>query len=549
MSASAYLQGQYLGSLYNQVTAQGELVLEREDDSKFFVILREVDFNPASIVQIEQAEWSHVPQSRLLMDSVQPLIIDKQFQLNEPIMIAEPEFIDPHSAGSFHSLTQTITPQSMMSQTGMEYSLWSKDCALPMVVRLFPNDAGRAKLSIPPNPRANYNMRQSTWLWCFETLLNYNPTKLYGHLFFNVLQENIPLERCQQEIQNFAEHFFGISKKYDLYTQLIARYESQLSTMVSKSIYAEVARNVSQQMQATPQMFLNRTQCLILWLLMPHPSSPDQVDKTWHYVMFTLAFYVRRLRMPNAEEFDAYFAGVSYQFAGIIAGGNPIASVDKPYNRVMTEEERSGNILQRTLPKAESIVSWLSDFCTNNKTQIAAVVGTFTTVAGSAFSSQVASVLGLGSNSILGGIANVAKYATYIFSGMVLVLSIANQFSLINRAIEYWKTNYTEHKDDFQLLSATAKTQFHMNEIQIMTMWGMMMVAKYFKRAYEWIKDFFGWDTGEFWEKFYHVRDHPEEWKSTPTIENPKEKPKQNGKRNREEEEQKPKKDKDGYLF
>ena len=309
MSASAYDQGQYLTSLYNWVTPTGELVIKREEKDTFYVIQREVDFDPHSVIQVIDAEWSHVPQSRLIMDSVSPLILRPERQLNEPIFVQEPEYEDSGVTGTVATLTPTVTPLSNdLNMQKKLFQLWSRFLEPMYILRKFQYDSSKPKLMVQPNITSNLTTRQQIWILAFETLLNYMPT-LASVSIYTQLRTTVDIAQCQQGIQEVAQ-VMGIAGSDNLYTQLLASSEGTFWSPNSTTVFSSAAQIVANYMQSNPNLFTNRDQNLILWLLMPHPTSITQVDRVWHYVMFTLAYQVRNGRQPTNTEFETYWSGV-----------------------------------------------------------------------------------------------------------------------------------------------------------------------------------------------------------------------------------------------
>ena len=325
-NASAYYQGQYLTSLYNWVEPDGELIIPRETKEEWFVIKRETEYDPTSQLQVIDCEWTLPPQSRLIQQEGASIILNAKCQMNEPIMIQEPEYIDSGTAGKAIVLSDLSNPTMNMENIKAFYNLWSRYLDATKVVRYQANDAARAVIRISQNNSANLSFRQNTWLLAFETLLNYHPSKFMGSTILLTLQTEVNIMICQQNIVPWAQAL-GIAPGTDLYSQLLKPFETEMMTSLpSLQMHQKIAQHVLRYMQEKPTMFLDRSQCLILWLTMPHPTVGTQVDRTWHFVMFNLAYFVRNNRTPANSEFDSYW--LAQQNSAVVDGqfGSDISS-------------------------------------------------------------------------------------------------------------------------------------------------------------------------------------------------------------------------------
>lgn len=280
-------------------------VFQTSKPSLYRRIGREVEYDPNSLLQIIESTTTHIPQGDVIpLDSLQITIDTKfisypQFMIQNRLtenVIAQPTVFTNENI-LFDNVYIDITRQNL--------SIWARQRMFQELIR--ENDF------FEPYNKVLYDMpyaasfREQEWYLCAETMRNFNPLKyknLDTILKTSTIIRSVPIDQIIAAVLSDVANASGIS----LYHEFVLPYELILQKpnprTIQKKIYEMCARVYQFVKEPRNKQFLlsDKTNCMILWLTLPHIGGSQIVCAELDFVVFALSVVLIAGRFPTDEE-------------------------------------------------------------------------------------------------------------------------------------------------------------------------------------------------------------------------------------------------------
>lgn len=314
----AYDQGQFTTCLYDLIDADGVPLILRGVDPKNYVIEKDQTWNPHTILQIDESQYTHVPEEKLHQQNAMLLPIAVERLFYEPFMIEQPMYIAPLTQMDSLMLNGVLNPMAMGTGAGASLLLWSKDRDDRTCIRdenVYPGQKAGA-LPVPAN---SFGVRIYDAMWALDTMFNYNknmfqkphedqrqlgpnaswvrhtaPTVDSGRRIFTALVGNA--QRISDVERIFLNALMNNATEVDL--------DSEVATEGGKSrqtLFDEYGKYMDQHKQQLAQF--SRTAKLLIWLFLPHAFNQAEVNELYERYMFGIAYSLIYNRWPQNSDF------------------------------------------------------------------------------------------------------------------------------------------------------------------------------------------------------------------------------------------------------
>jgi hypothetical protein len=294
-----YDQGQLSTGLYNQYDDEKRPIMVLNEPCDYLRVPREVDWNPKTLLQITQSEYTHVPSEPLWSQEPLHFDIDPKRVVYPVFMVERVRYQEPVAQRESLMFLNSTTAAG---QGGA--SLYSKDLGPTRAVRssiAFVNTALRRTVTTGMVS----GMRITDYQMAFDSLNDYNPDlwlDLYGKFSAN------------SGALNYGAFNQGIRPRLGLkgtLNQLLEevenRYYDNFNNVQNmggrKQAFAELGLRMNNQGFLNEiQSGVDRPSLFFFWICMPHAASQDEASTDYDKMMFLISNFVLAGRWVSMTE-------------------------------------------------------------------------------------------------------------------------------------------------------------------------------------------------------------------------------------------------------
>ncbi len=296
-----YDQGQYTSNKYHQLDADGVPIIIRGVDPKNYVIEKDQTWNPHTILQIDESQFTHVPEEKLHQQNAMVLPITAERLMYECFMIEEPQYVEEVTQMDNLLLMGALNPGMFGQGAGTSLLLWSRNRTAETMIR----NSGvgiMQKVRELPIPPGSEGVRVLDVFWGLDTMRNYDPG-LYRPLHEEYSQSKPP-SWSSTLTRNLFQRMIkasGVSEQSLLNQVLLKINESAIDEGTSRpaefKTLGEYLGDLGENLGR-----MSRTAKLLLWLLMPHATAESESDQKYEKIMWKIAYSVVYNRWPSESE-------------------------------------------------------------------------------------------------------------------------------------------------------------------------------------------------------------------------------------------------------
>lgn len=304
-----YDQGQYTANLYHQIDADGFPVIVRGTDPKNYVAERDQTFNEYTILQIDESQFTHVPQEKLHQQNALVLPIAVEHLQYECFMIEQPQYVEPVTQMDNLMLLGALNPNMFGAGAGTSLLLWSRNRGDKFIRNVGLSNTLRQREL--PMPMGN-GVRVCDCIWALDTLFNFDKG-LFGEIHKAQVDRkavtgwsNIDTVLLFQAMVQAAQLTGGEFEVLKMFT--FSPEQDKLETLMDtgntrKQVFTELGTRLGSLQQQIVGLSLKAK--LILWLVLPHASNQSEVVEQFELIMWMIAYSVVYQRWPQQSEYKA----------------------------------------------------------------------------------------------------------------------------------------------------------------------------------------------------------------------------------------------------
>jgi hypothetical protein len=294
-----YDQGQLSTGLYNQYDDEKRPIMVLNEPCDYLRVPREVDWNPKTLLQITQSEYTHVPSEPLWSQEPLHFDIDPKRVVYPVFMVQRPYYQEP--------VTQRESLMFLNSTTAAGQggaSLYSKDLGPTRAIRsstLYVNTG--LKRTIQTGMVSG--MRITDYQLAFDSLNDYNPDlwlALYSK--YSAYGRGIGYSDFNGEIRPKL----GLKGTlHQLLDETENRYYDSFNNVQSmggrKQAFAELGVRMNNQGFLNEiQSGTDRASLFFFWICMPHAASQEEASTDYDKMMFLISNFVLTGRWVSMSE-------------------------------------------------------------------------------------------------------------------------------------------------------------------------------------------------------------------------------------------------------
>jgi len=296
-------QGQALLYPVAWLDDKDQAVLCRNNVSDYRVIEREVEYDPMSLLQINESSSTHIPQGNLVPQAPLRLTIADKFISYEPFMRLNRLFSCEASAPIVVQNRDSLFRSVRDDISKWKLSLWSRVRHPQELIRISPQFKLWDRFDYEYIPSSTF--RQQEWLLCAETLRNFDPIQFS---YIDKLVVNMHHNE-QFRLDEFKGVIIGslYRSRVNLYHRFIDQHETDLQNGNNiEGIINKIGDDLSQYIRVYENqaaLIDDPLNTLVLWLLLPHVGGNPFKSVSLEYCFFVLSIMLTQHRFPKDDEF------------------------------------------------------------------------------------------------------------------------------------------------------------------------------------------------------------------------------------------------------
>lgn len=300
-------QGQASIDPFNWLENQYNAVLQTGRISTYRSIAREVQYDPTSVLQIEESESTHVPQGQLVQLDPVVMTIEPKFMSYNPFLFPSRLYENIEAQPRVFMNNNVLFDLTYSDITELNLALWARTRVTQELIRESEKYTIYSKIEYEFPQESTF--RQQEWILCAEAVRNFNPLR------FKELDLCLKTMRLSNVVNvgQIQAIILGVLAAYGMnfYAQFIQQYEMALLNPNPKSIQNTIntlANNLYvfvRKPSNTQLLVSQKLNCMILWLTIPHISGSNIMCPKLDYITFALAIIIVQDRIPKDEEWIA----------------------------------------------------------------------------------------------------------------------------------------------------------------------------------------------------------------------------------------------------